>query len=287
MTAGGSDTAGETPAWQLHRIFLHPEEIRRGGVVLSPSNTRHVRDVLRLRHGDGLRGLAPGGEDLILKIADNYGGGRLRCEVAGSLPPLAPSPLAVSVCQAMARGEKMEYVLQKGTELGAAEFWPIITDRTVVRPDSGRAAGRLARWRRIVEEAALQSGRSEVPVVHDVRPLAGLLADFREQPRDLLLVAYEEETRALRDVLREYSRPSPQGEDAAPGDGSGSRPRTAAVVIGPEGGFSPQEVGAMTGAGFIPVSLGPRILRSETAGAAALAILLYQFGDLGGPGAGR
>jgi len=194
----------------------------------------------------------------------------------------------------------MEYVLQKGTELGAAEFWPVITDRTVVRPDSGRAAGRLTRWRRIVEEAALQSGRSDVPVVHDVRPLAVLLEAMREQPRDLLLVAYEEETRPLKDLLREIdARRESQGEGAAEAaeveaareaearGGPATHPKTAAVVIGPEGGLSTGEISAMRAAGFVPVSLGPRILRTETAAAAALAMLLYEFGDLGGPGAGR
>lgn len=276
--------AGTQPGWQLHRILLSPGEIRRGAVILSPANTRHVRDVLRLRRGDALRGLAPGGGDLVLRITGGEGG-LLLCEVTRTLPPLPEPALAVAICQGLSRGDKMEYVLQKCTELGAFEFWPVITERAVVRPDSGRASARLARWRRIAEEAALQSGRPFVPAVQDVLPLPRLVESFRAQPRDLMLLAYEAETRALRDVLREMrSRAAQAGPE---GDAASLLPRSAVVAIGPEGGFAPQEAAGMVEAGFIPVSLGPRVVRTETAGVAALAILLYEFGDLGGPGVDR
>lgn len=257
--------------WRLHRIRLGPEEFRGPAVVLSPPNAHHVREVLRLRHGDQLRGLAPDGFDLILRIEGN--GGRLRCAVEGELPPLPEPGLRVSICQGLTRAERFELVLQKGAEIGACDFYPVITARTVIRLHAAQAASRAGRWRRIVEEAALQCGRAHIPEVHPPMSLSGLARMIAERPPDLMLVPYENETASLRDVLRSAA--------------SGPRPVTAAVVVGPEGGFEPREIGELCSAGFRPVSLGPRILRTETAGPLVLSLLLYELGDVGGRGVQR
>jgi len=261
------------PAWQLHRIRLGHEELIGRHVVLSPANTHHVRQVLRLRPGARLRGLTPNGPDLVLRVHGGGIDGRLRCSVEGEIAPLTEPPLRVSICQGLTRAERFESVVQKCSELGAWDFHPVLTARSVVRPDAAHAALRVERWRRIAEEAALQCGRTHVPAVHPVTTLAGLAGTMRDGPRDLMLVPYEGETAPLRDLLKATA--------------TGPRPLTAAVVTGPEGGFEAREIELLRQAGFSPVSLGPRILRTETAGPLALSLLLYELGDVGGPGVER
>jgi 16S rRNA (uracil1498-N3)-methyltransferase len=220
---------------------------------------------------------------------------RLRCVAEATLAPVPEPALHVAVCQGLTRAERMEYVLQKGSELGAWEFYPLITARTVVRPDGLRSAARLGRWRRITEEAALQSGRAHIPPVHPVLALSDLATKMAADPCDLMVVPYEEEVATLRDVLRSRLPRTPAaGPDLAEAAASGARPgaragavSTAAVVIGPEGGFERSEIAMLREAGFTPVSLGPRILRTETAGPVVLSLLLYEFGDLGGAGVER
>jgi len=165
----------------------------------------------------------------------------------------------------------LEYVLQKCTEIGAYDFFPVIMRRTVIKPDQRSATSRLARWQRIVEEAALQSGRAAIPLVHPPALLGDVLAAdhgcVHASDHALRLLADEAESRPLGEVLAAVREPG--------------RLRRAHIVIGPEGGLDRDEVQVMTQAGFVPVSLGPRLLRAETAGPVLLSILLYELADLG------
>lgn len=153
-------------------------------------------------------------------------------------------------------------MLQKCTELGAAAFAPVFTERTIVKP-SGREGSKVERWQRIVEEAARQSGRAEVPTVHPPQPL---LDAVRALSGALVLVLDEE-------------------EEALPLSAAVAQALTTsqplALVIGPEGGLSRAEVKALEPLGGIPVTLGRRVLRTETAALAALAVLLHLQGELG------
>lgn len=269
----------------LHRIRLDGPELRvvRGELVLGPGNSRHLREVLRLRPGDLVRGLAGGGLDYLLRV-ERLRPGQLVCTVAGTVEVRAEPDLAVTVCQALTRPERFEYTLQKCTEIGAAAFVPVVTRRSIVRRPERGSAPRLGRWQRIVEEAALQSGRGTVPPVSEPVELEALLSpagpvpglaggpSCPRGPYGLRLVAYEEESRPLGPLLRQ-----------AAASGDGPVPPTAAMVIGPEGGLEAAEVAKLAAAGFVPVSLGPRVLRAETAGPVMLTMLLYELGDLGGP----
>lgn len=259
---------------QAHRIVLGPEEVRSNHVLLSRDNTHHVREVLRLRHGGAVRGLVPAtgepsgeGYDLVLRI-EEMRSGRLACSIEGRVELGSEPALAVTVCQGLTRSERFEYAVQKCTEIGAWGFRPVITARSIIRLDASRCNQRLGRWRRIAEEAALQSGRARIPEVSDIVRLGELCDLARVSPAQLMLVAYEEETTPLREVLRRAT--------------ADARPQTAAVVVGPEGGLERGEVEQLAAAGFIPVSLGPRILRTETAGPVILSLLLYELADLGG-----
>jgi len=168
--------------------------------------------------------------------------------------------LPVRLLQAVPKGDRFDLVLQKGTELGIVAFSPVWSQRSVPAADPGRDAKRLQRWQRIVAEAARQSRRPRLPACSAPLPLDAALAATGEELR---LMLWEEGSVPLAAALP--SQP----------------PRDVALLVGPEGGFSADEAGAARSAGFVPVHLGPRILRSETAGFAVSAILQYVYGDFG------
>ena len=165
----------------------------------------------------------------------------------------------VVLIQGLPKGDKLDLVLQKATELGVSGVWPVLTARSVARPRPEALETRHARWRRIVEEAARQSGRTEIPEVTVLRPLEEAAPALGPGMRLLIL---DEEERGAR-------------LGAAAGDGP------VALVVGPEGGLEREEVRLLRDLGGVPVSLGPLVLRTETAGLAALAVLRHLDGLLG------
>ena len=168
----------------------------------------------------------------------------------------------VSLVQALPKADKLELVLQKGTELGAHAFYPVVSERSVVRPSAASTESKRVRWQRIVDEAARQCGRADTPAVHAVQ---GLLDAVRAlSPKTRVLVLDEEE--------------KTQGLARAAGEESGA---PLALVVGPEGGFARAEVEGLRALGAIPVSLGPLVLRTETAALAALVVLRHLEGLLG------
>ena len=239
----------------MHRLYVPPEQLASSPrVQLTAEQSRHLLTVLRLR---------PGAE---LEVFDGNGR-RFRAALTPSgLQIGAPLPrperrLDVVLAQSLAKGEKMDLVIQKATELGAARILPLATERSVVRLDTQRGATRMARWRRIAEEAARQCGRAEVPAVDEPCGWDGLFALLRDDPerRGLLL----DPAGALR-----------------LGDAARGVPRLL-LAVGPEGGFSPGENARAVESGLLAVALGPLVLRSETAGLAALSVALHVNGELG------
>lgn len=240
----------------MHRLYVPPEQLASSPrVELTPEQSRHLLTVLRLRTGAEL------------EVFDGKGR-RFRAALTGSgLEIGAPLParerrLDVVLAQALAKGEKMEWVIQKATELGAARILPLATERSVVRLDAQRGAARTARWRRIAEEAARQCGRSDVPGVDEPRGWDAVFALLQGDPerRGLLLDPDPGELR-LGDAARGVSR--------------------LLVAVGPEGGFSPGERARAVESGLLGVALGAQVLRSETAGLAALSVVLHVNGELG------
>ncbi len=165
----------------------------------------------------------------------------------------------VILLQGLPKGDKLDLVLQKATELGVSAVWPVLTERSVARPKPEALGTRHARWQRIVDEAARQSGRTEVP---EVAALRSLDEAVRALDSGFRLLVLDEEERAER-------------LGNAAGDGA------VALVVGPEGGLAREEIAALRAAGGVPVSLGPLVLRTETAGLAALAVLRHLDGLLG------
>lgn len=168
------------------------------------------------------------------------------------------SPLRLVLAQAVSKGERMDYTLQKAVELGVSEIQPLISERTVVKLDAERWDKKLEHWRGVIVGACEQSGRARLPLLHPVVRLGDWLAG--PSVYDLRLTLAPTAARGLREL---------------------PVARSACLLVGPEGGLSDAEIAQATAAGWTPIRLGPRVLRTETAGVAALAALQALWGDLG------
>jgi 16S rRNA (uracil1498-N3)-methyltransferase len=226
-------------------------------VVLPASAANHVARVLRLRAGASVVAFDGRGRDFSCEIVA-IEGDRVRVRVGGSTEGRRESPLAVTLVQAVSRGERMDLTLQKATELGVRAVAPVFSMRSVVRLDERQAAAKLRHWQAVVTSACEQCGRSVLPRVHAPLDLVRYLA---ESPRD-----------GLRLV------PSPGAPESLAG--LADVPERVELLVGPEGGFEESELLGAARAGFRPVRLGPRVLRTETAGIVALAVLQSLWGDL-------
>ncbi len=248
----------------MHRFFVPPEALAGEVVPLEGEVLHHLGTVLRSRPGEEV--LLLDGEGLLCRCRIDLLGRRSgRAQVLERWREEENS-LPVRLLQALPKGDKFDLVLQKGTELGVTSFVPVLAGRSVAGLTKDRGDSRLHRWRRIAGEAARQCRRPLLPTVTAPVPLAEALAGCEDSLR---LMLWEEENRPLAEVL------------------SGIAPTSVAILVGPEGGFAPAEARLAKASGFLPVRIGPRILRTETAGFAVAAILQYLFGDLGTAASGN
>ena len=245
----------------LHRFFADgPLQADDGVLPLTDADAHHLRDVLRLVAGDEIV-LAHAGRAARVRLA--YVGevitGEVVDDIAVSVPP------QVTLVQGLAKGDKFDDVVRHATELGVRRFVPLAAGRSVVRLDAAKAASRVERWQRIAGEAAKQSQQSAVPVVEQVTGIADLPALLSGA---LVLVCWEDAPDApgIAEAIERYAL----APDAA-----------CAVVVGPEGGFTAAEVATLERAGAVAVTLGPSVLRTETAGIVASALALHARGGLG------
>ena len=223
---------------------------------------RHMARVLRLKAGSEVALTDAGGAQLC-GVIEEVGAKSLTVRIsARESAPEQEQGLQVTLYQGLPKGEKLDLILQKCTELGAAELVTFDAVRSIVKLRGERSAGRLERCERIVQEAARQSGRRTVPKVVIGGTLDKVLREARQEVK--LLLWEDERTTGLRGSFAGHPPPGSVG-----------------IVVGPEGGLSAEEVEQAISYGFTPVSLGRRILRTETAGLAMLAILQFHWGDMG------
>lgn len=229
----------------------------------------HLLRVLRLRPGDGCVLFNGDGHDYHALLLD---GDRRKAVVRidQAVPVVNESPLRLVLLQSIARGEKMDWILQKATELGVAQVLPVSSERSEVRLDAARADKRLQHWQSVVIAACEQSGRARVPQVAPILPLAEALAGLPPAAQRLLLDP--DAAGSVADL------PVPSAGNVEAGVGGGAE-ASMILAVGPEGGWSPRDREQLTGAGFTGLRMGPRILRTETAGLAAIAALQSRFGD--------
>jgi 16S rRNA (uracil1498-N3)-methyltransferase len=247
---------------RLTRVYL-PAPFAVGAVLrLEPAAALHLVRVLRLGVGARLAVFDGAGREHAASIAA-VDGERVDVRVGDALAALPESPLAITLGQGLSRGERMDYAIQKATELGVHRIIPLCFERSVVRLDASQAARRLLHWRGVAAAACEQCGRAVLPDILAPRQLADHLAIASAG-------AGGGELRAL--LLPDAG----QGIDTLP------KPLAAVeILIGPEGGLTDEERRAALGRGYVGLRLGPRILRTETAAAAAIAVLQAARGDLG------
>jgi 16S rRNA (uracil1498-N3)-methyltransferase len=244
----------------LHRFIFSAEQLAQSPVILTGADWHHGR-TLRLAAGDVVL-LADGeGKEYQARILKTEASQAL-LEITGESGRQPEARLAVTLYQGLAKADKLEWVIQKTTELGIRRLVPVISLRSQIKPLAGRDHRQL-RWREIARQASRQSGRTKVPEIAEPLSFRQSLAEFH--PPDLGLILFE------------GSGPEDAWKNRVPPDA-----QSVSLWVGPEGGFALEEVEAARQAGITPVGLGPRILRSETAGIVAAALAMFVWGDLGG-----
>ena len=244
------------------RLYLDSRLDSGGCVAAGNDAVRHLGWVRRMKRGDTLSVFNERDGEYAAKIVERSRD-RLRLELAGRLVDPAASgsdsPLRLHLAQGLSRGERMNVLVQKTTELGVSRITPVLTCRGVVKLDAARRTSRQAHWRRIAIHAAEQCGRLKPPAIDLPVPFGIWL--------ERLTQSSEAPSRWLLD-------PRASTDDVRAGAGG------LCLLVGPEGGFADHEYAEAAAAGFVPVSLGPRVLRTETAGITAVALAQAEFGDL-------
>lgn len=242
----------------MSRARFHVPTAAPGARIVLPDHAaHHAREVLRLRSGSAVQVFDGNGNEFA-GVLDEVSRARVSARLGPAIEPRAESPLRLVLALSPLKGDRMELAIQKATELGVAEIWPVVTIRTdaVARP--ALQGSRQERWEKVASGAAEQCGRSVVPTIAPTVSLETLCT--RPFVGERLVLLEEGAETGLRSVAR---------KDAA------------MVLVGPAGGWDPTEASRLRAAGFLAVSLGPRILRAETAAVTAVAVLQALWGDLG------
>lgn len=241
----------------MHRFFAEPGQIGEKEIVITGADVNHIRNVLRMRADEEVLIADGQGAEYRCKLTD-LGENEVRAQILWKLDGNAELASAITLFQGLPKSDKMDLIVQKCVELGVDRIIPVSTKRAVVKLDAKKEQTRLKRWNTISESAAKQSGRGVIPEVSGVMSFGKALEEAKKL--DVLLIPYERaehmaETRRVMGEIR-------------PGQSVG-------IFIGPEGGFEESEVEEAVAAGAKAITLGKRILRTETAGLAVMAMLSY------------
>lgn len=243
------------------RFFISPEQVHGARIIVTGDDLRHIRTVLRKGPGDTLVLCDGTGAEYTVKIVE-VGRAEIHAEITDRVTREIRHPL-VTLGQGLPKSDKMDWIVQKATELGVSGIVPLITERTIVKVKDEEK--RTVRWQKICREAAMQSNRPDVPRVEAIQLIGDYIRALappqagQAGPGTLLLLPWEEGTLPIKNVL-----------------GNHAEVKNIIVLIGPEGGFSPSEAESAKDRGFQLVSLGPNILRTETAAVAVLSMILYE-----------
>lgn len=248
----------------MHRFYLPPEQANRGSLQLDRRESHHALDVLRLRPGDRVEVLDGAGTVISAEVAE-HDCHHLALKVLERVDR-PPSPCRLTLLQAIPKGKTFDTIIQKATELGACAIVPLLTERTEVHIDPEGASAKVAKWRQTAIESIKQCGLPWIPHIESPVRLRAWLE--REAAFDLQLVA---------SLAPGALHPRRLFEERA--QAGLPRPGSIAVWVGPEGDFSPFELDAVLKAGAHPITLGPRVLRADTAATYCLAILNYELGQ--------
>ncbi|MEO7933036.1 MAG: 16S rRNA (uracil(1498)-N(3))-methyltransferase [Chthoniobacterales bacterium] len=246
----------------MHRFYIPAADWNPDQLVLSPEESHHALDVLRLEKGQRVVVFNGNGTEITAEIAETKKNGvRLKAQQTARTPKLKA---AITLGQAIPKGKNMDLIVQKATELGAAVIAPILSERTVVQIDAGDSDKKRAKWQEVVIEAAKQCGQNWLPEI--AKPLSPK-AFFEQGTRyDLMLIAsLQPDARGLKNVLAEVEKET------------GKPPASVLILVGPEGDFTPAEIALAKSHGCKPITLGPIVLRTETASLYCLSVLAHEL----------
>lgn len=247
----------------MRRFFITPEAVQGDTVVFDAELARHMGKVLRLSPGEKVTVSTGEGTACLVELTE-FQKDSVTGRILERMEDLQETAIEVVLYQGMPKGDKLELIIQKCTELGVSSVVPVETSRSVVHLDSAKAGKKLDRWQKIAQEASQQSKRVQVPTVGPYLNWKQLLKAL-EQADGLTIVFWEDEqTQSLKALLRSQRE----------------KPQRINLIVGPEGGLSEEEVSQLRALGAVSASLGKRILRTETAGMAGISMVMYEFDEL-------
>jgi len=244
----------------MHRFHLRPENW--DSATLDSEESHHCSHVLRLCEGDRVTVFDGAGREGQATIASTSSS-RVTLKIAGTSKTPSP-PCEITLAQAIPKGKNMDLIVQKAVELGASKLVPILSDRTIVQLDADETAKKREKWRTVALEACKQCGQNHLPVISAPMNMKDFLE--RADKSSLLLIAsLQPDARTLKFVLSEYTQQH------------GALPKRVTVFVGPEGDFTPAEISLAKSHGCQPITLGPIILRTETAAIYCLSVLAHEL----------
>ena len=245
----------------MHHFFVNPEQVEDGLIRITGSDVNHIKNVLRIRQGEEMLVSDGTGRDYLCQ-AEEIAGLEVTVRILETEEEVRELPSRIWLFQGLPKSDKMEFIIQKAVELGAAGIVPVSTRNTVVKLDPKKEEAKVKRWQAIAESAAKQSKRSLVPRVSGIMTLKEAFDYVESQGFSVRLIPYEHEA-GMDGTKTELDAAGP-GQDIA-------------VFIGPEGGFDEREIELALSKGVRPISLGRRILRTETTGLALLSVLMMRL----------
>ena len=245
----------------MHRFFVNKEQIINDKIEILGLDVKHIKDVLRLKIGEKIE-ISSEGMTYISEI-ESLSKEKIATNILDKFKGSNEPPIDLILYQGLAKGSKMDLIIQKGTEVGVSKFYPLAASRSIVKiKDIKKEQSKVERWKGIVDGAAKQSKRDMIPQVENIIAFDEMIDLLKDEEN--IIVPYEDEkANTIKKDLQEI------------------KAGKIHLIIGPEGGFEPSEIQKLKDIGAKIVTLGPRILRTETAGIVAASIILYELGDLG------
>lgn len=245
----------------MHRFFIPPEECHNNPLRLSEAEAKHARSVLRLREGERVVVLNGSGKELLCQAEEvRSDSTSLSVIQENNIPPL---PFEITLYQAVTKGKTMDLIIQKATELGAHRVVPVLSERSVPDWDEAKAAAKVEKWRSVCIESIKQCGSAWLPTLEMPMTPSAAIEDARGAEVSLIATLQSE---------AKHPRTHIDGYEAE----NGQAPKKLAIWVGPEGDYTPAEINQIRGSA-LPITLGPLVLRSETAAIYCLAFLNYEL----------
>ncbi len=245
----------------MHRFFIPPEECHNNPLRLSEAEAKHARSVLRLREGDRVVVLNGAGKELLCQASEIRSEAVLLEVIQEN--DIAPLPFQITLYQAVAKGKAMDFIVQKAAELGAHRIVPVLSERSVPEWDEAKAAAKVEKWRSVCIESIKQCGSAWLPTLE--MPMKPSAAIEEARATEVSLIAtLQSDAKHPRTHIDAYAAEN------------GQAPKKLAIWVGPEGDYTPAEINTIR-SGALPITLGPLVLRSETAAIYCLAVLNYEL----------